>query len=118
MTSFYSNCLFEAIKAKLKNPKNVHIHLIPKTLKKRIHFYWYNLEDNENYGVYSFITLNNSKQHIWFKGLINNESVEMWESFLYNEMSKKGFSEEQKIEYARKHGFVHKKPFKYSRLSN
>ena len=41
----YSNCLFEAIKAKLKAPKNVRIHKIPAFLNPDFktpfpHFYW------------------------------------------------------------------------------
>lgn len=41
----YSNCLFEAIKAKLKDPKNVKIHKVPAFLNPNFktpfpHFYW------------------------------------------------------------------------------
>ena len=43
----YSNCLFEAIKAKLKDPKNVRIHKVPAFLNPNFktpfpHFYWTN----------------------------------------------------------------------------
>ena len=38
----YSNCLFEAIKAKIKDPKNVHIHILsPKLNNGDFHIYWY-----------------------------------------------------------------------------
>lgn len=36
----YSNCLFEAIKAKIKDPKNVQIRLIPPSINNwNLHFY-------------------------------------------------------------------------------
>ena len=35
----YSNCLFEAIKAKLKDPKNIKIIALPKSLLQR-HYAW------------------------------------------------------------------------------
>lgn len=113
---FYSNCLFEAIKAKLKDPKNVKIHYVGKDLINSTHFYWYNLSENIRYGVYSFTHKTKLKQKVLFKGFINFESVDLWESFLYHAMNKKGFTEEQKIAYAKKHGFVHKEPFKWDRL--
>ena len=38
----YSNCLFEAIKAKIKDPKNVYIFRVPKRFSGgAIHFMWY-----------------------------------------------------------------------------
>ena len=36
----YSNCLIEALKAKLKDPKNVQIFLAPKLITKKTHFMW------------------------------------------------------------------------------
>lgn len=42
-----SNCLFEAVKAKLKNPKNVKIlYWTPAMNNGRWHFLWRNLKDN------------------------------------------------------------------------
>ena len=42
-----SNCLFEAIKAKIKDPKNVKIHRFPITLNNnQLHFYWINESEN------------------------------------------------------------------------
>lgn len=39
----YSNCLIEAIKAKIKEPKNVHIFRVPKRFGGgATHFMWYN----------------------------------------------------------------------------
>lgn len=50
---FYSNCLIEALKAKIKNPKNVHIHKVPAKWNHEIfpHFWW---EDGEN--AFEFLT--------------------------------------------------------------
>lgn len=41
---YYSNCLFEAIKAKLKDWKNIEIKIIPRRLNvsNTNHFYWVN----------------------------------------------------------------------------
>ena len=39
-TKMYSNCLLEAIKAKIKDPKNVHIFLLPKEVNDCMHFMW------------------------------------------------------------------------------
>lgn len=114
---FYSNCLFEAIKAKLKDPKNIKIHYVGKELVGSTHFYWYDFSDiPEIYGVWSFTHKTKLKQKILFKGFLTWETFNMWESFLFHAMNRKGFTEEQKITYAKKHGFVHKKPFKWGRL--
>ena len=46
----YSNCLFEAIKAKIKDPKNVQIHLIPPSINNwNLHFYWINKSNQTIY---------------------------------------------------------------------
>lgn len=114
---FYSNCLFEAIKAKLKDPKNVKIHFLGKQLTGTMHWYWYNLSDApEDRGVYSFTHKAKLKQRILFKGFINCDTFNMWESFLFHKMKKYGFTVEEQKAYAKKHGFVHKEPFKWDRL--
>ena len=42
-----SNCLIEALKAKIKNPKSVTIHMFPLSLNNnQLHFYW--IDDSEN----------------------------------------------------------------------
>ena len=45
----YSNCLFETLKAKLKEPKAVHIKMLPGKFRNNIfpHFYW--IKDNYAY---------------------------------------------------------------------
>ena len=41
----YSNCLFEALKAKIKNPKHVHVFSVPRYAQNgQAHFMWYNDE--------------------------------------------------------------------------
>lgn len=113
---FYSNCLFEAIKAKIKDPKNVKIHYLEKRITGSTHFYWYNLSNTPKRGMYDFTHKTKLKQKILFKGCINFNSFNMWESFLFNAMKKRGLTKEEQIAYAKKHGFVHKEPFKWDRL--
>lgn len=57
----YSNCLFEAIKAKIKNPKYVHIFKVPKLMSKSNHFMWF---DGQNY--YHSVALHPTKYNDLF----------------------------------------------------
>lgn len=76
---FYSNCLFEALKAKIKDPKNVKILIVPKKLSKRdgrtrrgFHCFW-KIGDL----VYDFKCESNVKyfwQMFLFKGYIRVNS--------------------------------------------
>lgn len=61
----YSNCLFEAIKAKLKDLKNVHIHFHRSDVGLIPHFWW---EDKK--GSWEFVSkkLNRKYQVFLFKG--------------------------------------------------
>lgn len=49
---YFSNCLIEAIKMKLKNWKDIKIHILPTYLinEKIGHFYWENKITNKFYG--------------------------------------------------------------------
>lgn len=61
----YSNCLFEAVRAKLKNPKNVHIHFHRSNVGLIPHFWW----EDEN-GDWEFVSkkLNRKYQVFLFDG--------------------------------------------------
>lgn len=61
-----SNCLFEVIKAKIKDPKNVKIHLYPPEINHgKYHFYW------ENNGRFFHYIKRNPKAFLLFEGKIN-----------------------------------------------
>ena len=64
---FYSNCLIEALKAKLKNPRKIKITFVPKSEKGSCHFMWSDGEADYDFGVERDI-----KWHevLWFKGCI------------------------------------------------
>ena len=66
----YSNCLFEAIKAKIKDPKNVYIFRVPKRFGGgAIHFMWY---DGKKY-YHSVMTDRTNVK--WYKKLWHNQEV-------------------------------------------
>ena len=71
----YSNCLLEAIKAKLKNPKNVKVLYIPRgfnTGNQFGHFVWTNnILDPEGRFYFEFCAMNKKHNHFWFKGAVS-----------------------------------------------
>lgn len=76
MSNFkYSNCLLEAIKAKLKNPKNVKILYIPRGFNLGDtwgHFVWTDATlDVDNQYYFEFCSARNGSNHIWFKGKVS-----------------------------------------------
>ena len=82
--TFYSNCLFEAIKAKLKNWKNVSIHFIPGWLEPtgHFHFYWNNSSNNTYYD-FRLLPGHHKNLCIFFKGYIEVSSQSEWEKRMY-----------------------------------
>jgi hypothetical protein len=69
---FYSNCLIEALKAKLKNPRKVKITFIPKSEKGSCHFMWSDGEHDYDFGVERDIKW---YEVLWFKGEIRKRSL-------------------------------------------
>lgn len=63
----YSNCLFEALKAKVKDPKNTHIHFHRSDVGIIPHFWW---EDKK--GCWEFVSekLNRKSQVFLFDGYV------------------------------------------------
>lgn len=105
----YSNCLFEAIKAKIKDPKNVHIHILsPKLNNGDFHIYWY---DNKDKHIYHYTYLNSESSGLLFAGRITDHNVKMFESKLYSKMNSLNWTVEQQKQYAIKKGFINKEPF-------
>ena len=76
-----SNCLFEAIKAKLKDPKNVRIIRLPKEISSTAHFMWIN--KNNVYHAYDY---KHSKNHFLFDCKIKSIPDYVFESFILNEI--------------------------------
>ena len=106
-----SNCLIEAIKAKLKDWNNVEIHLLsPKLNRGELHFYWI---DKKNQEIRQFAHRPNEhvKTILLFKGRITNHNIKLFESSMYSKMKKAGWSVEKQKSYANKKGFLNKEPF-------
>ena len=104
----YSNCLFEAIKAKIKDPKNIHIHHFPISLNNNyLHFYWVDDRDNAilhyenpNAGKYWF-----SRFSLLFNGRLKRHQRDLFERKLYKKMTNLGWSFRKQVRIAKKLGF-------------
>lgn len=70
--SFYSNCFFEAIKAKIKNPKFVKITVVLKSEARCPHFLWSDGKNDYDFGVNKPLKW---WQIIWFKGSIRKRNL-------------------------------------------
>ena len=64
---FYSNCLIEALKAKIRHPFKVKITFVPKSEKGSCHFMWSDGEADYDFGVERYIKW---YEALWFKGCI------------------------------------------------
>lgn len=77
----YSNCLFEAVKAKVRDPKSIRIHYIPAKFNIGYffpHFWW---EDGEN--AYDFKATGKTKfQVILFKGKPRKVRLDAYKIFI------------------------------------
>lgn len=113
----YSNCLFEALKAKIRNWNTVQIHLIPLTLNHfNLHFYWVDILDNRVVHYTSNATGIWSKLNIiLFKGKKKSTPIVLFEERLYKKMSIANWSLEKQLKTAKKLGFQNTKPFKIDR---
>lgn len=102
----YSNCLFEAIKAKIKDPKNIHIFLLPPKLNNgRYHFYW--IDDNQPNIIKSFINPKaTSKQSFLFKdGEFDKHKRDVFENFTIQRLYRQTNSLEEMLKLAKKFRF-------------
>lgn len=81
----YSNCLIEALKAKIKDPKNVHIIYLPKKWNNGIrHFMW--VKDNK---VYHYTHSESEKGGILFNGFVKVQDLETFEAFILRRLGNK-----------------------------
>jgi hypothetical protein len=109
-----SNCLFEAIKAKIKDPKNVKIHRFPITLNNnQLHFYWINESENR----FWHYSLPNSKAFCnpLFDGKIKSMNNIFFEEKMYKKMNELKWSYDKQIKMAKKLGFRNPEPFEMDR---
>lgn len=96
----YSNCLFEALKAKIKNPKNVHIDYIPPKFNHGFfHFFW-----KEGDYVYHY-TENTRKPRILFNGVFRKSQLNVWESCIVKNLMRHNCSVEYIKKFVKKHRF-------------
>ena len=78
---YYSNCLFEAIKAKLKYRKEIKILHI-KSNDGLHHFLWHDLKDNNIYDFQQLEMVSSWLDLIWFKGKIRIRPYKVYERWL------------------------------------
>lgn len=103
-----SNCLIEAIKAKLKDPQNIQIHVLsPKLNNGEFHIYWFDKKDNH---IYHYTYLDEDSCYFWFEGKISCHNVKLFESKLYSRMNKLNWSIDKQKKYAIKNGFQNLEP--------
>ena len=71
---FYSNCLLEAIKAKLRSPKKVHLTYLSPFINEVIcpHWMWSDGECDYDFGVERYLKW---YERIWFKGCIRKREL-------------------------------------------
>lgn len=97
----YSNCLIEAIKAKIKDPKHIKIHRIPLKLNhNKIHFYW---TDSEKF--YHYVSPNQHPKNIlWFKGVYKVYDSTLFNTIMLCRMEQRNWSIEKKAKVTEKLG--------------
>lgn len=81
---YWSNCLIEAIRAKVKNSKEIKIIHLPARDNEIycVHFMWHDLRDNM---IYDFHSINDHDywwNFILFKGYIRKRPYKIWERWL------------------------------------
>ena len=93
-----SNCLFEAVKAKLKDPRNVKIYLYPPRINDgKVHFYWTNGEQ-----FYHFIK-DDKKSILLFEGHVKESGAKLFYSFMGHRIYTSGLNKEQAYQLAKKY---------------
>lgn len=79
--AYYSNCLLEAIKAKLKYRKEIKI-LHTKSKGGLHHFLWHDLRDNNIYDFEQLETVRFWHGLLWLKGKIRIRPYAVYERWL------------------------------------
>ncbi|MGN0728067.1 hypothetical protein [Treponema sp.] len=90
----YSNCLIEAVKAKIKDPKNVQIIRLPKELNSgKTHFMWI-----KNDYVYHAFKKNTKESDFWFEYKIKKVPITIFQRWMLGQIT----SSKNLKEYANK----------------
>lgn len=78
---FYSNCLFEAIKAKLKNPKKTRILYIPARFNtsRCFHFMWTDGEKEYDFDRFGYIP---KRLWVWHEGRIRTHRLGCYDRYI------------------------------------
>lgn len=81
--AYYSNCLIEAIKAKLKNPK-IKLYLCKPTSTQSFHIMW-----DDGYHTYDFSDFPERDVHLkWFQCLVYKGCIRRFKSGFAKKYSK------------------------------
>lgn len=71
---YFSNCMIEAIKAKVRNPRGVRIYFCKPRMKERGHFQMFHFMWSDGKSDYDFSDLNENHlplyKNLLFKGVI------------------------------------------------
>ena len=93
----YSNCLIEAVKAKIKDPKNVSIRMYPASINNgQVHFYWVNVDTFYHY------THKNKNEKFLFKGETKNYRKVFFDNLMLHKMYVAKLTVDQAVKLAKK----------------
>ena len=84
---FYSNCFIETMKAKLKDPKNIKITIVPKSEKGNPHFLWSDGKHDYDFGIEEHLPW---YRIFWFKGHIRQRALGFNEKYKAQMKIKRG----------------------------
>ena len=102
---FYSNCFLEAIKAKVKDSKNVKITYIPPQYNEVFcpHFLWSDGKNDYDFGVERYLKW---YEIFWFKGKIRCRQLgwnKKWKAYRIAKKKKKYVKYEDYLEKENNH---------------
>ena len=81
----YSNCLVEALKAWIKDPKNVKIIYLPKKWNNGAkHFLWV-----KGGKVYHYEARNQNNRKLFFRGVYKEQDLDAFEAFILHRLGYK-----------------------------
>lgn len=88
---FYSNCLLEAIKAKIRDPKRVRVTYLPPTINECFcpHFMWSDGVKDYDFDVERYLKW---YERIWFKGCIRERGLgfnQRWKAYRREKICKR-----------------------------
>ena len=111
MKEFYSNCLFEAIKAKIKEWKNIKIFFIPTRFNDEslFHFMWLNTSSNELYDFKADKPITMIFKSLLFRGLVRKIDFKNYYSHYMNAKVTKFLKDKyrkEELRFERKYGYV------------